>query len=115
MNQIASPDGSVAWQFGEGGAIMRSGNSSPWLALHSGVTSDLLAAAAPSNAVCWMVGKSGTIVRTLDSGAHWRILKAPARTDFIAVSATDSNNATVMAAGGARFTTHDGGVTWSSP
>ncbi len=114
-NQISSPDGSVAWQFGIGGAILRSSNSGPWLAQPSGVTTDLLAASAPSNDVCWMVGKSGAIVRTLDSGAHWRLVKAPSMDNFTAVSATDSNNATVIAANGQRFTTHDGGVTWSSP
>lgn len=115
INQISSPGGSVAWQFGEGGAIMRSANSGAWLAQRSGVTTDLLAASAPSNDACWMVGKSGTIVRTLDSGAHWRLVKPPSRDDFTAISASDSNNAIVIAANGRRFLTHDGGVTWSSP
>jgi len=114
-NQISSPDGSVAWQFGVGGAILRSSNSGPWLAQPSGVTTDLLAGSAPSSDVCWMVGKSGTIVRTLDNGAHWRLVKAPSLDDYTRISATDSNNATVAAANGQSFTTHDGGVTWSSP
>jgi len=114
-NQISSPDGSVAWQYGIGGAIMRSMNSGPWLAQSSGVTTDLLAASAPSNDVCWMVGKSGTIVRTLDSGAHWQLVRPPSRDNFTAITATDSNNASVVAADGERFTTDDGGVTWSSP
>jgi photosystem II stability/assembly factor-like uncharacterized protein len=112
---MSSPDGSVQWQFGNGGAILRSTDSHPPLATPSGVTTDLLAGAAPSNDVCWMVGKSGTIVRTLDSGAHWQIITPPAHENFAAVAATDSNNATVVAANGQRFTTHDGGVTWSSP
>ena len=115
LNQMSSPDGSVQWQFGNGGAILRSTDSHPPLATPSGVTTDLLAGAAPSNDVCWMVGKSGTIVRTLDSGAHWQIITPPAHENFAAVAATDSNNATVVAANGQRFTTHDGGVTWSSP
>jgi len=114
-NQISSPDGSVVWQFGGGGAISRSGNSSPWLALRSGVTTDLLAASAPSNDVCWMVGKSGTIVRTLDGGAHLQLIKPHSHDNFTAISATDSNNVIVTAANGQRFSTHDGGVTWSSP
>ena len=114
-NQISSPDGSVLWRFGNDGAIFRSGNSSPWLAMHSGVTADLLAASAPSNDVCWMTGKSGTIVRTLDGGAHWQTLKPPSRDDFTTIGANDSNNATVIAANGKRFITHDGGVSWSSP
>ena len=110
-----SPDRSVAWQIGAGGVIMRSLNSGPWLAQRSGATTDLLAGSAPSNDVCWVVGKSGTVVRTLDGGAHWQIVRPPARDNFTAIAATDSNNASVVAADGERFTTHDGGVTWSSP
>jgi photosystem II stability/assembly factor-like uncharacterized protein len=83
--------------------------------MSSGVTTDLLAASAPSNDICWMVGKSGTIVRTLDSGAHWQLVRPPSHDNFTAIAATDSNNATVIAANGQRFITHDGGVTWSSP
>jgi len=113
INQISSPYGSVAWQFGIGGAILRSANSGAWVAQHSGVTTDLLAASAPSHDVCWMVGKSGTIVRTLDSGAHWQLITPPSHANFTAISATDSNNAIVIAANGQRFATHDGGVTWS--
>lgn len=114
LNQMSSPDGSVQWQFGDGGAILRSTNSNAWLATRSGVTTDLLAASAPSNDVCWMVGKSGTIVRTLDRGAHWQIVTPPSHDNFTAIAATDSNNATVVATNGQRFTTRDGGVTWSS-
>lgn len=110
-----SPDGSVAWQIGASGTIMRSMNSGPWLAQRSGVTMDLLAGSAPSNDVCWMAGKSGTIVRTLNRGARWQLVSPPSRDNFAAINATDSNNATVTAANGQRFTTHDGGVTWSSP
>jgi hypothetical protein len=113
-NWVSSPDGSVAWQFGHSGVILRSTTSGASF-MHSGVTTDLLAAAASSNDVCWMVGKSGTILRTLDSGAHWQLIKPPSRDNFTAISATDSDNAAVVAAGGQRFVTYDGGVTWSSP
>jgi hypothetical protein len=113
--QIYSTDGSVAWQIGASGTIMRSMNSGPWLAQRSGATTDLLAGSAPSNDVCWVVGKSGTILRTLNRGARWRGARAPTALDLTAVNATDSNNATVTAANGQRFTTHDGGVTWSLP
>ena len=115
MKQITSPDGGVVWRFGAGGTILRAENSSTSLAQRSGVTRDLLAASAPSNDVCWIVGKSGAVVRTLDSGAHWQIVRAPSRDDFTAISASDSNNATLIASDGQRYVTHDGGVTWSSP
>jgi hypothetical protein len=115
VNRIASPDGSVVWYFGNNGVIVRTENSAPRRVMNSGIKRDLLAASAPSNDVCWMVGQSGAIVRTLDVGAHWRIVKPPSRADFTAVSAMDSNNATVVALDRHRFVTHDGGVTWSPP
>jgi hypothetical protein len=115
IKRVASPDGTVMWQFGTAGAITRSENSGSWVALHSGVTSDLLAASAPSSDVCWLVGKSAIVLRTLDRGAHWQIVTPPSREDFTTVTATDSNNATVIASSGKRYVTHDGGVTWASP
>ncbi len=111
----ASPDGSVVWYFGSQGVISRSENSAPASLVRSGIPSELLAGSAPSNDVCWIVGKSGTIMRTLDRGAHWQIVKPPLDTDFTGVSATDSNNATVVALYRHSYVTRDGGVTWSSP
>ena len=115
LNRIASPDSAMMWQFGSGGVIMRSQNSGSWVPLHSGITSDLLAASAPSTDVCWVVGKSATVLRTVDRGAHWQIVTPPSREDFTMVTASDSNNATVIASNGSHYITHDGGVTWSSP
>ena len=114
INIVHSPDRSVAWRFGKAGTIARWTSSTGWLTQRAGVTTDLLAAASPSNDVCWMAGKSGTIIRTLDGGAHWQLVSPPSRRNFTAITATDSNNATVEAHG-ARSSTRDGGVTWSSP
>jgi hypothetical protein len=115
MSQVSSPDGRVVWRFGASGVIMRSENSTAWAVQQSGVSSELVAASAPSDDVCWMVGKSAIVLRTRDGGAHWLVVKGPSGDDFTAVTATDSNNAIVVAANGARYITHDGGVTWSSP
>ena len=115
VNIVYSPDRSVAWQYGRSGKILRWTTSTGSVAQRSGVTTDLLAASAPSNDVCWMVGKSGTIIRTLDGGAHWQLVKPPSRQNFTTIIATDSNNASIATANGARFSTRDGGVTWSSP
>ncbi|HXN86014.1 MAG TPA: YCF48-related protein [Candidatus Binataceae bacterium] len=114
-NIVYSPDRSVAWRFGTAGTIARWTSASGWLPQRSGVSTDLLAAASPSNDVCWMVGKSGTIIRTLDGGAHWQLIAPPSRKNFIAITASDSNNASMVGADGAHFSTRDGGVTWSSP
>ncbi len=108
----ASPDGSVVWSFGSQGVISRSENSAPPRLTHQ-IRGELLGGSAPSNDVCWIVGKSGAILRTLDRGAHWQIVKPPLQTDFTGVSATDSNNATVVALYRHSYVTHDGGVTWA--
>ena len=113
LRKITSSDGSITWLFGDHGTIIRSGKSTR-LNMSSGVMADLLAGSAPSNDVCWIVGRSGTILRTLDSGAHWQIVRAPSRNDFSLVTATDSNNATVSTIMDETYVTHDGGVTWSS-
>jgi hypothetical protein len=113
MSEVASPDGRVVWRFGASGVIMRSENSAAWTSQPSGVMSDLVAASAPSANVCWIVGKSAIVLRTLDGGAHWQSVKGPSGDNFSAVTATDSNNATVTASNGSSYLTHDGGVTWS--
>jgi hypothetical protein len=115
INIVRSPDRSVAWRFGTAGTIARWTNSTAWLPQRSGVSTDLLAGASASNDVCWMVGKSGTVIRTLDGGAHWQLITPPSRQNFVSITATDSNNASIVGANGARFSTRDGGVTWSSP
>ena len=115
INIVHSPDRSVAWRFGTVGTIARWTSSTGWLPQRGGVSTDLLSAASPSNDVCWMAGKSGTIIRTLDGGAHWQLVSPPSRGNITAITAADSNNASIVGADGAHFSTRDGGVTWFSP
>ncbi len=93
---------------------MRQTGSGPWISQSSGVTTDLLDGSAASHSVCWVVGKSGTLLRTTDGGEHWQRVTPPSAHDLIAVTATNSQIATVTAEPGVRFTTHDGGVTWAA-
>ena len=111
--RVASPDGSVVWRFGSQGLIFLSDNSAKDRVVRQ-TGGELLAGAAPSDDVCWIVGKSGIILRTRDRGAHWQIIKPPLDSDFSAIAATDSNNATITTASGQRYITRDGGVTWSA-
>jgi hypothetical protein len=111
---FSSPDRFANWHVGDKGLISRFANGT-WTKQRSDVTADLLDGSAPSFSVCWIVGKSGTLLRTIDGGAHWTILKPPSQNDLIAVTATDVRTASITAEPGVRFTTHDGGVTWSSP
>ena len=73
----------------------------------------LTAGSSPSPSVCWLVGRSGTVLLSTDG----RIL-APARVSrgrwiCAAVTATDTETATVTTADGRAFVTADGGRTWS--
>ncbi|MEP6919243.1 MAG: glycosyl hydrolase, partial [Acidobacteriota bacterium] len=58
------------------------------------------------------VGRAGTVLLSSD-GASWRIRPFPAGVDLVSVRATDANIATVTATDGRRFSTADGGLTWS--
>ena len=114
---FASPEGSVRWRLGAGGRIERSTDQGrTWRGQPSGVTTDLVAGAAASNEVAWVVGRAGVILRTTD-GAQWQRVTPPQGTalDWVGVEARDAQRATVFSADGRRFSTEDGGRTWTLP
>lgn len=122
---FASPTGKSRWRIGAGGSIERSiDEGRTWQAQPSGVQTDLLAGAAPSDQEAWVVGRASVILRTTD-GIHWQRLSGPGSStangvtsprpspDWVAITATDALHATIVAGDSRRFTTADGGVTWS--
>ena len=114
---FASPDGSSLWRLGAAGRIERSTDrGQTWQQQASGVTTDLLAGSAASKDVAWVVGRAGVILRTSD-GEHWQRVASPNgfTGDWAAVVARDALNATVVAADLRRFSTVDGGRTWTLP
>lgn len=114
---FASPEGSVRWRLGAGGRIERSTDQGrTWRGQPSGVTTDLVAGAAASNEVAWVTGHAGVILRTTD-GAQWQRVTPPqgAALDWVGVEARDAQRATVISADGRRFSTEDGGRTWTLP
>lgn len=111
--EIASPDAAIRWRVGAGGFVQLSRDrGATWEALGSGVTTDLVAGASPSATVCWVVGRAGTVLLTTD-GRNWQRLTFPEPIDLTAVGATDARTATVTTADGRRFTTANGGLTWT--
>ena len=83
---------------------------------------DWLSGAPVSNAVCWLKsdpGENGAIARTSD-GDLWERIPPPAFAadsagklpDWIGVTASDGQTATVTANDRRRYTTQDGGKTW---
>ena len=112
--QIPTPDPKVLWMIAGPGAIERSENGGAgWKTEYLDTRALIVAGAAPTDKICWLVGANGTILRTTN-GAHWKTIRPPAETDFVRVEATDALNATVMAMDGRKFSTADGGKTWSS-
>jgi len=113
---FSSPDGSVSWRLGAAGRIERSTDQGRnWQAQSSGATADLVAGTAASSAVAWVAGRAGVILRTTD-GVQWQRVAPPqgtATTDWVGVEARDALNATVTADDGRRFSTTDGGRTWT--
>ena len=112
---FASPDRGVLWRSGASGRIERSiDQGRSWQPQTSGVTADLLAGAAVSNQVAWIVGRGGVILRTTD-GATWQRITPPtgATLDWTSIEASDAQHATIASADLRRFSTADGGRTWT--
>jgi hypothetical protein len=117
---IFSSQGSVSWSVGQNGRIDKSIDSGgTWQHQQSGVTSQLLAGSAPNDLVCWVVGNNSTILRTADGGATWIKVPNPqslngVSVDWIGVFASDALNARINSVDGKRFSTTDGGQTWTA-
>jgi len=120
---LKAPSGSTLWRAGKGGTIERSTDAGKtWTSQASPSQEDWLAGAATSDAVCWLVGRNGSIARTTD-GTRWQRVAPPSQAaaaagaksqDWVGVTASDAQSATITAGDGRRFATHDGGKTWQS-
>jgi hypothetical protein len=112
--QIQTPDPKILWMIGGAGSIERSENGgASWKTEYLDTRDLIVAGAAPTVKICWLVGANGTILRTTN-GAHWKTINPPAETDFVRVEARDALTAAVMAMDGRKFSTADGGKSWSS-
>jgi hypothetical protein len=112
--QIPTPNAKILWMIAGPGAIERSENGgASWKTEYLETQAMIMAGAAPSAKICWLVGASGTILRTTN-GTHWKTVIPPEQADFVRVDATDALRATVTALGGKKFSTRDGGKSWSS-
>lgn len=111
--QVSAPGSTVLWRFGPGGLIERSLDAGQsWGSQASPVTTELLAGSSPAENVCWIVGRAGAILRTTD-GEHWEKISSPAEKDWISVVARSALAATITSRDSHRYSTTDGGRTWS--
>jgi hypothetical protein len=107
----AANDAKTQWSL-RGPRILRSDDGGQsWREQHAGRVV-LLAGSSSSITTCWVVGAAGLVLRTTD-GQAWAPRPFPERVDLTAVTATDVLHATVTARDGRRFTTGDGGETWT--
>jgi photosystem II stability/assembly factor-like uncharacterized protein len=109
---IAVPGGGAAWRIAPNGSVERTGDGVTWQMQPTGVGVTLTDGSAPSPTVCWLVGPGGTIVLSVD-GRTWQRVAFPESIDLASIRATDDTHAVVTAADGRRFTTADGGRTWT--
>lgn len=98
-----------------GTIIERSPDGVAWrpVNLPAGVdAAQLDAGAAADQRTIWLVGRGGLVLVSVD-GQSFRRTMPPAAVDFVGAEVRDARSATVVANGGRRFDTADGGTTWA--
>jgi hypothetical protein len=111
---IATPDPNVIYRIQIGGFIERSQDrGATWQGQLLDSSAELRAASAPTPNICWVVGRAGVVFIT-DDGKNWRNVSIPGATDLTSVVAKDELSATVTSTDDQRWSTEDGGKTWTS-
>jgi len=110
---VASPDQLFAWRVQPTGVIERTTDGgATWTAQETLQPFVIHAGASPSAAVGWLVGDEGLVLVSVD-GRIWQHRSLGQAVSLTAVSAADGVTATVTAADGRKFVTHDAGLTWA--
>jgi ribonuclease E len=111
---VARSNLDVTWRL-EGTEIARSDDAGKtWHRQPVPTESPLFAGSAPSDGLCWAAGANGTVLRSSD-GRTWERLPSPTNADIVQITAWSVLNASIRTANGERFSTNDGGQTWSTP
>ncbi|MGA7915967.1 MAG: hypothetical protein WCA00_12080 [Candidatus Acidiferrales bacterium] len=113
---IKTPDPRVFWMVADGGGIGRTEDGgATWKYKSLAVRGPFLAGSAPAAKVCWLLAAHNAIFRTAD-GKTWTHVAAPVaadEVDFLHIEAQDALTATVISADGRKFSTTDGGKSWT--
>jgi hypothetical protein len=110
--EVSSPGLERRWRVSLDGAIEGSKDGGrtwtrdfiPPAALYAGVS--------PADEVCWYAGAAGLVLR-LAGEEGWARATAPTRSDLVAIEAADAVTATATTREGLRYTTSDGGRSWT--
>jgi hypothetical protein len=113
---VRTPDSNVLWLVSDGGDVGRSEDGgATWKFTSLGLRGLFVSGSAPTVKICWLLGEHGAIFRTTD-GKTWTEVPFPSAAsdaEFEHIEAKDESNATVTAADGRKFSTSDGGKTWT--
>jgi hypothetical protein len=101
----------VAWRVASGRIERTTDGGATWVAERAPAIGAPIVGSAPSADVCWLAGAGGTLLRR-DTGGAWTRRSLPAGIQVSSIAARSVSEATLVAAGGRRFATTDGGTTW---
>jgi hypothetical protein len=109
---VARSNLDVTWRL-TGSEIERSDDAGKtWQRQQATTDARLFAGSAPSDQICWAAGANGTLLRSRD-GQNWERLASPTSADIVQITAWSASSASIRTASGERFSTEDGGQTWS--
>ena len=111
---VRSPDSAVQWRTAGAAAVVERtiDGGATWVSQPIGGAVVVTAGASPSRDVVWLVGAGGVVLLSTN-GKTWQRRNVGEAVNLSAVRAADDRTATVTAADGREFTTHDAGLTWS--
>jgi hypothetical protein len=109
---VARTNLDAAWRLSGNGIDRSDDAGKTWRPQMSFTAAALLTGSAPSAQICWVAGQGGVVLRTTD-GEHWERVISPTQDDLVQITAWNASSATIKSASGARFSTNDGGQTWS--
>jgi hypothetical protein len=113
---VRTPDSNVLWLVSDGGDVGRSEDSgATWKFTSLELHGLFVSGSAPTAKICWLLGEHGAIFRTTD-GKTWTEIPFPVAAndaEFEHIEAKDDLTATVTEADGRKFSTNDGGKTWT--
>ena len=101
------------WRVGRRGVIQKAEPNGNWVAVASGVDSDLFDITFSGSMAGWAVGHGGLVLRTTDGGNTWTRTTSPTTEDLIHVSASSELAARVITRRNILYSTSDGGNSWT--
>ncbi|MFZ1971322.1 MAG: hypothetical protein WAU89_00660 [Candidatus Acidiferrales bacterium] len=113
---VRTPNSNVLWLVSDGGDVGRSEDGgATWKFSSLGLHGLFVSGSSPTAKVCWLLAEHGAIFRTTD-GKTWTEIPFPAAandSEFEHIEAKDELTAAVTEADGRKFSTSDGGKTWT--